>query len=309
MSAPVVSDGVGDEWAPVHHAICNAIASPALKELMRQQAFIVAVEPDRVVFGCPTEAWLNKLQLPDRLIHIKKAVEKHFGAAREVAFRLEKKRVSAAAPSAQVATPAPISQAMEGLAAMAAAATAPQLPPSDPMPLSSPPPMTPAAGPPPLHPGDMGPALPPPPLFPGDGPASMPPPVGGPPPLHPGDVAPTSSPPPLHPGEIAAPPPVSGPPPLHPGDVLRPEPGAVSVAEPPSPEPQLTSIAMAPPSPEPTFVPPPAPDAVDYDPAELAEAKAFTLKLFQGRLVDDAPGVDDETPVTVDSDSEEGVEG
>lgn len=75
---------------PAWEKVCDMIASPPTKSLVKQQTFLIKVDADSIQVGCTSEAILGILQRPDKLIHLQKAVEKYFGSPLRLDLRFDK---------------------------------------------------------------------------------------------------------------------------------------------------------------------------------------------------------------------------
>ena len=98
---PMPSSG-GLDW----NQIVAAIASMGVRAMITQQAHLVSTDATSITVACHSEAILNTLKNPSKLIHLNKAIEAVTGQALTVNLIVEKP----SAPSAPTPQPEPISE-------------------------------------------------------------------------------------------------------------------------------------------------------------------------------------------------------
>ncbi|MDX2084069.1 MAG: DNA polymerase III subunit gamma/tau [Candidatus Melainabacteria bacterium] len=108
IAPPPVRTAGDENLSAQFAAIVQRVASLSTKSLLGQQATLKAVEPNRLVVACGTEAIIATLQRSSHLLHLKKAAEQYYGKAMEVALVLEKKPM--APPPSGLLNPPPVTQ-------------------------------------------------------------------------------------------------------------------------------------------------------------------------------------------------------
>ncbi|MDH4378601.1 MAG: DNA polymerase III subunit gamma/tau [Vampirovibrionales bacterium] len=86
-----ITSGSGLDW----HQVVAAIASMGVRAMITQQAHLVSADASTITVACHSEAILNTLKNPTKLIHLNKAIEAVTGQALQVHLIVEKPSVSA----------------------------------------------------------------------------------------------------------------------------------------------------------------------------------------------------------------------
>ena len=113
-AAPVSETPPAGSPANIYDAICQKVASPPTKAMLVQQAFLISASEDRLVIGCASTAILEVLKKPEKFIHVRKAVEKHFGREMTVDLVLEKEAPTPVATTKSEPAPKPGSSPAQG---------------------------------------------------------------------------------------------------------------------------------------------------------------------------------------------------
>lgn len=87
--------------------VCQSVASIPTRALLQQQAFPISHEQDVLTIGCTSEPTLNLLKKPEKLVHLQKAVDKHFGRAIKLELMLARKSDAPAAAMPPEVLPEP----------------------------------------------------------------------------------------------------------------------------------------------------------------------------------------------------------
>ncbi len=88
----VPSPAAGETGHGVYAEICQRVASPSVKSLLRDHVFLIRQEGNTLYLGCSSEPILSMLKAKDKLIHLQKAVDGYFGQPTRLDLALQKER-------------------------------------------------------------------------------------------------------------------------------------------------------------------------------------------------------------------------